>query len=122
MSLLLALLLSVQSPQGAGMAGNYAVISESDNQCRLVLMPPARRPEGAMALMSGAAGLAAVSPDCELALAEAMFWQFEEEGANRLLLVDAAGEIVFAGLPGESARQWQGAMSDGVSVRLERNR
>lgn len=122
MSLVLILMLAAQTPQGAAIAGNYAAVSEAGAQCSLVLMPPARRPSGAMAMMSGAAGLAAVSPDCELALSEAMFWQFEEEGSGRLVLVDPAGETVFAGEPGGGERQWQGATGDGVRVWLERNR
>lgn len=122
MSLMIALLLAVQTPQGAAIAGNYTVRAESGAPCALVLMPPARRPQGAMALMSGAAGLAAVAPDCELALSEAMFWQFEEDEPSRLILVDAAGEPVFTGEPANGAGQWQGAMADGVRARLERNR
>jgi len=121
MSILIALLLAAQTPQAASVAGNYTVISEGGTECALVLMPPARRPEGAMALMAGAAGLAAVAPGCELALAETMFWQLDEDD-GAIAFVDAAGETVFAGESAGTDGQWQGAMSDGGRVRLERRR
>ncbi|WP_439632509.1 hypothetical protein [Glycocaulis sp.] len=122
MSILLALLLAAQTPQASAIAGNYTATSEAGTQCALVLMPPARRPQGAMALMTGAAGLAAVSPECELAIAETMFWQFDEEGGGRLLFVDAAGNTLFAGERASADSPWQGAMTDGARIRLERSR
>lgn len=121
MSLVIALLLAIQTPQGAAIAGNYTAVSEDGTQCALVLMPPARRPQGAMALMAGAAGLAAVAPDCELALVETMFWQFEEEGAGRLVFVDAAGDPMFAGEP-DGQGGWSGRDGSGAPIRLTRTR
>ena len=118
---MIALVLAVQTPQAASIAGNYTAISESGTECALVLMPPARRPDGAMALMAGAAGLAAVAPDCELALAETMFWQLEEDD-GAIAFVDAAGETLFAGERQSADAPWTGTMSDGARVRLERNR
>ncbi|WP_429912622.1 hypothetical protein [Glycocaulis sp.] len=122
MSMLIALLLAAQTPEGAAIAGNYTATAEDGTQCALVLMPPARRPQGAMALMAGAAGLAAVSPECELEIAETMFWQFEEDEGGHLIFVDAAGDTLFAGERANANSSWQGAMSDGVRIRLERNR
>ena len=122
MSLIVALLLAAQTPQAASIAGNYTATAENGTQCALVLMPPARRPDGAMALMRGAAGLAAVSPDCELAIAETMFWQFEEDDGGRLVFVDGAGDTPFAGQRENAGAAWAGAMTNGVRVRVERNR
>lgn len=122
MTPLIALLLAVQTPQAATMAGNYTATADNGTQCMLVLMPPARRPQGAMALMSGAAGLAAVSPDCDLPIAETMFWQLEETGGSRIIFVDAAGDTVFTGEPGTGARQWRGVMPDGTPVMLTPSR
>lgn len=122
MSPLIALLLAVQTPQAAAIAGNYTATTDNGTQCALVLMPPARRPQGAMALMSGAAGLAAVSPDCNLPIAETMFWQLEEDQGSRIIFVDAAGDIMFTGEPGDSDRQWRGVMPDGTPVVLTPSR
>lgn len=119
---MIALLIAAQTPQASAIAGNYTATSENGVQCALVLMPPARRPQGAMALMSGAAGLAAVAPDCELALGETMFWQFEEEGSGRLIFVDAAGDLVFAGERDGQGGDWRGRDPSGVAIRLRRSR
>lgn len=122
MSMLIALLLAAQTPQAAAIAGNYTATADGGTQCSLVLMPPARRPQGAMALMAGAAGLAAVSPACTLEIAETMFWQFEEDGQGRIIFVDAAGDTLFAGGRESAESAWHGAMADGTRLRLERTR
>lgn len=121
MTFLAALLLAAQTPASAAIAGNYTAEAEAGQMCVVILMEPARRPQGAMMSLAGAAGLAAVSPGCELGLAEAMFWQFDEEDAPRLVLVDPAGEPVFAGGLAASG-EWTGRDASGVSVRLRRTR
>lgn len=121
MPLLAALLLAAQTPASAAIAGNYTADAGEGQACVVMLMAPARRPQGAMMMLSGAAGLAAVSPGCELALSEAMFWQFEEEDGPRLVLVDPAGEPVFAGMQ-DMAGDWVGREMSGTPVTLRRTR
>lgn len=121
MSLLAALLLAAQTPASVAIAGNYTAETETGQMCVVILMEPARRPQGAMMSLAGAAGLAAVSPGCELGLAEAMFWQFEEEDESRLILVDPAGEPVLAARQSPLG-EWTGRDASGATVRLRRTR
>lgn len=121
MTLLAALLLAVQTPSGAAIAGNYTAETEAGEMCVVMLMEPARRPQGAMMSLAGAAGLAAVSPGCEQAFADAMFWQFEEEEEPRLILVDSAGEPVLAARQNPHG-EWTGRDAAGTPIRLRRTR
>jgi hypothetical protein len=106
--------LSAQLP-GSAIEGRY-VASSGTEQCRLVLMAPARRPEDSRLSPDTVSGLAAAQPGCALPLSETGLWTLSEEG-TRLTLSGFGGAALWSGQSGESG-SWAGVTPDGQSIAL----
>lgn len=106
--------LSAQLP-GSAVEGRY-VASNGTEECRLVLMAPARRPEDSRLSPDTVSGLAAAQPGCALPLSETGLWTLSEEGAQ-LTLSGFGGAALWSGQSGESG-SWAGVTPDGQRIAL----
>lgn len=115
--LLTALSLQGVSANADSVPGGYAARGE-DGACRVMLMSPATRPAESLLAVNAVSGLAAVAPDCPLALRDAGLWTLlEAEG--QLVLTGHGGERLWTGVPAGDGR-WTGSDEAGEPIVLAR--
>lgn len=112
-----ALSLQTASATAGAIAGSYAATGEAGS-CRVMLMSPAMRPPESDLAVNAVSGLAAVAPDCPLALRDAGLWTLRED-EGQLILTSHGGERLWSGMPAPDGN-WQGPDASGMNVRLAR--